>query len=29
MTNDSDFRSLAGAINHNADILENHLAGGI
>ena len=29
MMNDSDFRILAGAINHNADLLENHLAGGV
>jgi len=28
-SNDSDFRNLAGAINHNADLLENHLTGGI
>ena len=26
---DSDFRILTGAINHNADILENHLVGGV
>ena len=26
---DSDFRILAGAINHNADILEKHLSGGV
>ena len=29
MMNDADFRVLAGAINHNADLLENHLAGGV
>ena len=27
--NDSDFNILAGAINHNAGLLENHLAGGV
>jgi hypothetical protein len=26
--NDSDFRILAGAINHNADLLEQHLIEG-
>jgi len=26
---DSDFYALAGAINHNADLLEQHLAGGV
>ena len=29
MMNDSDFRILAGAINHNADLLESHLTGGV
>ena len=29
MMNDSDFRILAGAINHNADLLENHFVDGI
>ena len=27
--NDSDFHILTKAINHNADILENHLTGGV